>query len=164
MILPTVTLHNVLKWEPCYSRERLVALASGRERVDAIEILALPIPAADRLWAVLRPELLPPGVATQFAAVCATRAAASHAICAASAAANLADAAAATRATRAARAADRATDEAHLTQTETRAAYYASTAASAAAADVTHCAAGGGAYAAECERQTEHLRELLAAR
>ena len=39
---------------PDYTHERLVTLLAGRERLSAADVAALPIPATDRLWALLR--------------------------------------------------------------------------------------------------------------
>jgi hypothetical protein len=60
MIDRTVTVEDVLAWEPCddYTHERLLELAAGRERMSVLEILDLDIPPDDRLWVVLRPELI----------------------------------------------------------------------------------------------------------
>lgn len=55
----SVTLDDVLSWGPCYEEDEIRDLAAGRERMTAPEILDLPIPAEDRLWCVLRPELIP---------------------------------------------------------------------------------------------------------
>lgn len=54
--MKTVTLEQILKWNPCsdYSERRLKKLAAGRTEISAQEILDLNIPVEDRLWAVLR--------------------------------------------------------------------------------------------------------------
>jgi hypothetical protein len=70
----SVTLDDILSWDPCYDREDLEELAAGRERITAAEILDLPIPIEDRLWAVLRPELIPEPVLHEWACRCAERA------------------------------------------------------------------------------------------
>jgi hypothetical protein len=67
----SVTLDDVLSWEPCYSEDRLRELAAGRERITALEALDLPVPAKDRLWLVLREEFVPGPVLHEFACRCA---------------------------------------------------------------------------------------------
>ena len=54
----SVTIEQALDWNPCagYNRERITGLFAGRENLTILDILALDIPAADRLWAVLRNE------------------------------------------------------------------------------------------------------------
>ena len=59
--MPSVTLEDVLSWKPCggYEEDRLLVLGDGRESITAADVLELDIPAEDRLWAVLRKEMLP---------------------------------------------------------------------------------------------------------
>jgi len=61
-----ITIDQVLAWEPCdskpgerYSREGMLALSGGRTSMTALEVCDLPISASDRLWVLLRPEVLP---------------------------------------------------------------------------------------------------------
>ena len=56
-----VTVDAVMEWEPCeeYTREVVSNLFGGRETLTALEILDRPIPAQDRLWAVLRQDFIP---------------------------------------------------------------------------------------------------------
>jgi hypothetical protein len=56
----SVTIGEVQAWGSCedYLRERLLALATGRERMTAAEIAALDIPVEDRLWAILHEEFI----------------------------------------------------------------------------------------------------------
>ena len=70
---PTCTINDVLGWEPCedYTEEVITELFAGRERLSAEEILDMDIPAADRLWAVLREELLPAELLHKFGCWCA---------------------------------------------------------------------------------------------
>lgn len=80
--LPTCTIDDVLSWDPCddgdkdYSdRAVLVDLAKGKTSASALDILAMRhIPAADRLWLVLRPALVPEYTLHVFATKCADRA------------------------------------------------------------------------------------------
>jgi hypothetical protein len=63
----TVTVDDVMSWEPCkeYSRERVTALFAGRETITAFDVLDMDIPAEDRLWAVLR--MVPDPILHEFA-------------------------------------------------------------------------------------------------
>ena len=53
--MKTVTIDEVLSWNPCeeYTKERLRKLAGRRKKMSGLQILALKIPVADRLWAIL---------------------------------------------------------------------------------------------------------------
>jgi len=64
-----VTVDQVMSWEPCsnYSCGRVKKLFAGRQSISASEILALGLPAEDKLWAVLREEVLSPHVLHEFA-------------------------------------------------------------------------------------------------
>ena len=63
----SVTVDQVLAWSPCYSREKIESLFAGREAVTAAGILDLPISVNDRLWAVLREQLIPAAILHEFA-------------------------------------------------------------------------------------------------
>ena len=54
------TVDDVLWWGPCpdYTPEVITEIFAGRESLSVAEILDLDIPPDDRLWAVLRPEML----------------------------------------------------------------------------------------------------------
>lgn len=53
------TLERMQSAYPHYhERDRLAILTSGRESITALECLDLPISDADKLWLVLRPELI----------------------------------------------------------------------------------------------------------
>jgi hypothetical protein len=56
-----VTIDQVMSWEPCedYTRKRVAKLFAGRKTVSATNVLGMDIPDEDKLWAVLRPELIP---------------------------------------------------------------------------------------------------------
>lgn len=56
---PSVTVADVMRWRPCYSRDRIKELFAGRTRLTALDILDLDVPVADRFWAVLRETFLP---------------------------------------------------------------------------------------------------------
>jgi hypothetical protein len=56
----TATIQDLIGWKPCsgYSEARIHELANGRESFTALDVLDLDIPWLDKLWAVLRPELI----------------------------------------------------------------------------------------------------------
>lgn len=66
-----VTLYQVLSWGTCYTKAQLVKLAGKRKSITALQILRLPIPDKDKLWAVLREELIPAKTLHRFACDCA---------------------------------------------------------------------------------------------
>ena len=72
----TVTIDDVMAWHPCeqYNRTRITRLFRGRECIGVLDILALRIPAEDRLWSVLHEELIPAPVLHEFACQFAERA------------------------------------------------------------------------------------------
>ena len=67
-----VTVDQVMSWLPCedYTRERVEELFAGREALSAMEILELDIPVGDKLWAVLREELIPAETLYEFGCRC----------------------------------------------------------------------------------------------
>ena len=74
--MSTVTINDVMAWHPCeqYNRTRITRLFRGRECIGVLDILAMRIPAEDRLWAVLHEELIPAPVMHEFACQFAERA------------------------------------------------------------------------------------------
>lgn len=78
--MKTITYEQFLKFDPCYSddpekKALMDAIAARRGRWSALDILALDeIPPADRLWAVLREELIDAPILHEFACRCAERA------------------------------------------------------------------------------------------
>ena len=65
----TVTVDKVMSWVPCreYTRNRITKLFAGREALSALNVLELDIPASDKLWAVLREEMLSAEALHKFA-------------------------------------------------------------------------------------------------
>ena len=49
--MTSYTIEEMMQFDPCYSREQVADLWAGRERLSLLEILDLPIPAKDRIWA-----------------------------------------------------------------------------------------------------------------
>jgi hypothetical protein len=76
----TITYEEFLQFNPCYlenpkKKALMDSIAARRERWSALDILALDeIPAEDRLWAVLRGELIDAPILHEFACRCAERA------------------------------------------------------------------------------------------
>jgi len=58
--LSTVTPKDVMGWEPCLHRERVLDFFGRRKRVNALDVLQTEkIRSAHKLWCVLRPAMLP---------------------------------------------------------------------------------------------------------
>ena len=73
--MKTVTLDQFMSFGPCYTRERLQKIAGAKAEWSALDILALDqVPANDRLWAVLREELIDAPILHEFACRCAEKA------------------------------------------------------------------------------------------
>ena len=75
--MKSVTIDQVMSWNPCnppYTREYVTKLFGRRKTLTALQILDLKIPVGDRLWAVLRPELIDDRTLRLFACDCAERA------------------------------------------------------------------------------------------
>lgn len=78
--MKTITYEQFLEFDPCYpydpeKKALMDSIAQRRERWSALDILELEnIPAADRLWAVLREELIDAPILHEFACRCAERA------------------------------------------------------------------------------------------
>jgi len=70
-----LTVVDIIKMRPCsaYTESRLGDLAAGREALTLLEICALDIPAADRVWVMLQDEVLPDAILREFACRCAER-------------------------------------------------------------------------------------------
>ena len=79
-MMKTITYEQFLKFDPCYlddpkKKALMESIAQRRERWSALDILELSeIPAEDRLWAVLREELIDAPILHEFACRCAERA------------------------------------------------------------------------------------------
>ena len=67
-----VTLKQFLTFRPCYTEKQIKAIAGDKAEWSAMDVLNLDdIPAADRLWAVLREEFIPAEILHEFACRCA---------------------------------------------------------------------------------------------
>jgi hypothetical protein len=61
-----ITRELLRQWRACYSDERIAALVPP-EGLTPLQVLGLDIPAADRLWVVLREEVIPARQLREFA-------------------------------------------------------------------------------------------------
>lgn len=75
--MKTITYEEFMSWRPCWletpeGREKLRYYAKKRKRWSALDILNLNrVPADDRLWVVLREELIDAPILHEFACRCA---------------------------------------------------------------------------------------------
>ena len=73
--LAEVTIDDIMSWGPCWiddlgedeARRRIESLFDGRRSVTARDALKFDISASDRLWVVLREEMLPASLLREFA-------------------------------------------------------------------------------------------------
>ena len=78
--MKTITYEQFLEFDPCYlydpeKKALMESIAQRQEHWSAMDILEMEnIPAADRLWAVLREELIDAPILHEFACRCAERA------------------------------------------------------------------------------------------
>jgi hypothetical protein len=73
--MKTITVEQFLAFRPCYPEGHIREIAGGKEEWCPLDILALEsVPAQDRLWAVLREELIDAPILHEFACRCAERA------------------------------------------------------------------------------------------
>ena len=65
--MKVVTLREFVRFGPCYSFEQLRHIARKRVYWNALDIILLTdIPVHDRLWAVMRPELIDEGLCIEY--------------------------------------------------------------------------------------------------
>ena len=60
-VMMSVTIDTVLRWQPCdppYTREYVTSLFAGRKMITALDVLDMDIPHEDKLWAVLREDMI----------------------------------------------------------------------------------------------------------
>lgn len=73
--MKTITLDQFMRFNPCYSKEKLTEINGDKPDWSALDVLALTdIPPQDRLWAVLRPALIDEPILHEFACRCAENA------------------------------------------------------------------------------------------
>lgn len=58
--IPRITIPRLREWNACYHDEDLAAVFGKRKAFTPFEICELNIPPKDKLWVLLRPEIIPP--------------------------------------------------------------------------------------------------------
>ena len=53
------TIDDVMSWKPCYSREQMSGWFRARSCMTVDDLMALDISDDDKLWCLLRPEVVP---------------------------------------------------------------------------------------------------------
>lgn len=72
MLNKTITLEQVMSWKPCYDREKILRLSRGKTEMTIGEIIDLRfVPAEDKLWLLLKEEIIPARTLHEFAIWCA---------------------------------------------------------------------------------------------
>jgi hypothetical protein len=72
MLNKLITIDQVMSWEPCYDREKILRLSRGKTEMTIGEIIDLRfVPAEDKLWLLLREEIIPARTLHEFAIWCA---------------------------------------------------------------------------------------------
>jgi len=71
--MQTATVEQVVSWEPCkrYTQKKIIKLFADRKSLSALDIIELNISAIDKLWTILREELIPANLLYEFACRCA---------------------------------------------------------------------------------------------
>ena len=55
-----ISIDTVISWGPCYTRDKILKISDGREHMTALEICDLNwVSTGDKLWLLLRPEIIP---------------------------------------------------------------------------------------------------------
>ena len=49
--MKTMTVEDIMKHNPCYTRERIIELWAGREALSFADVAKLDIPDVDKIWA-----------------------------------------------------------------------------------------------------------------
>ena len=78
--MKTLTIDDVMAYEPCYPREQVADLFAGRESVTIREICAVDIPHSHRIWLLTRNGVLDPDLRMRWITVIVTRAVTNHAL------------------------------------------------------------------------------------
>ena len=58
-MLKRFTIDQVMPWRPCYSREEVAAVFGRYKYMTLARLLASKLSDADKLWCLLRPEVIP---------------------------------------------------------------------------------------------------------
>ena len=168
--MKSITLITLMSWRPCppYPRGRIKRLFAGRKRITWRGVAKCRIPAADRLWVLLRTELVDEAILFEFACDVAERALMAERAAGREPHADSWDAIAVKRRWLKGEATDEDLRQAHVAAHATiyNAAHVAAHAATCdTARDAAYIAALAAAlaatYAAEREWQLAHLIELI---
>lgn len=72
MLNKVVTIDQVLSWDVCYDKEKILRLSHGKTELTVGEIINLRfVPAVDKFWLLLREEIIPARILHEFAIWCA---------------------------------------------------------------------------------------------
>ena len=168
--MKSITLIDLMSRRPCppYSRGRIKRLFAGRKRITWRGVAKWRIPAADRLWVLLRTELVDEAILFEFACDVAERALMAERAAGREPHADSWDAISVRRRWLKGEVTDEDLRQAHVAAHATiyNAAHVAAHAATCdTARDAAYIAALAAAlaatYAAECEWQLAHLIELI---
>ena len=78
--MKTLTIDDVLAYEPCYTRERVEELFAGRTEMTIREICAVDAPAWDRIWLLTQDGVLDADMRDKWITMIVTRAITNHAL------------------------------------------------------------------------------------
>jgi len=78
--MKTLTIDDVLAYEPCYTRERVEELFAGRTEMTIREICAVDVPAKDRVWLLTQDGVLDADMRDKWITMIVTRAITNHAL------------------------------------------------------------------------------------
>ena len=78
--MKTLTVDDVMAYEPCYTRERVAELFAGRTEMTIREICAVDVPATDRVWLLTQDGVLDADMRDRWITMIVTRAITNHAL------------------------------------------------------------------------------------
>ena len=76
----TLTVDDVMAYEPCYTRERVEELFAGRTKMTIREICAVDVRAKDRVWLLTQDGVLDADMRDKWITIFVTRAITNHAL------------------------------------------------------------------------------------
>jgi len=78
--MKTLTVDDVMAYEPCYTRERVEELFAGRTEMTIREICAVDVRAKDRVWLLTQDGVLDADMRDKWITMIVTRAITNHAL------------------------------------------------------------------------------------
>jgi len=78
--MKTLTIDDVLAYEPCYTRKRVEELFAGRTEMTIREICAVDVRAKDRVWLVTQDGVLDADMRDKWITIIVTRSITNHAL------------------------------------------------------------------------------------